>query len=288
MHRFSKVHCILLLGLGGVAACGDGGTGPDDDSTLSELDADVAPVVNGAWYRPAADVRWQWQLDGPINTTYDVEMFDVDLFETPADVIAALHSRGIRVLCYFSAGTHENGRPDAAAIPASAIGAQLEDWPNERWLDIRKAAVFAVMVGRLDLARSRGCDGVEPDNVDGFINATGFALTSTDQLAFNRNLANAAHERGLTVALKNDGDQAAQLVAYYDLELNEECFYYDECDQLGPFLTAGKPVLNVEYANDAAAAGQMRGTVCSAATVRGLRTLILPWDLDDSFREACF
>lgn len=46
------------------------------------------------------------------------------------------------------------------------------------------------MVARLDLAVSRGCDGVEPDNVDGYTNNTGFALVPMDQLAFNRNLAN--------------------------------------------------------------------------------------------------
>jgi hypothetical protein len=283
-----KTARLLLVGLCSLAGCSAEGTGLDDDTTTSELDADVAPVVDGAWYRPTADVRWQWQLDGPINTAYDVDLFDVDLFETPDDVIAALRGRGIRVLCYFSAGTHESGRPDATAIPPAAIGTQLEHWPNERWLDIRKAAVFAVMVGRLDLARSRGCDGVEPDNVDAFTNVSGFPLTATDQLAFNRNLANAAHARGLAIALKNDGDQAVQLVAFYDLELNEECFQYDECDQLDSFLAAGKPVLNAEYANDAAAAQQKRSAVCSAATASGLRTLILPWDLDDSFRVACF
>lgn len=288
MLQSSKTTWILLVGLCGLTGCGDDGAGLDDDTTASELDPDVAPVVDGAWYRPAADVRWQWQLDGPINTEYDVEVFDVDLFETPDDVIAALHARGIRVLCYFSAGTHENGRPDAATIPASALGARLENWPNERWLDIRQAEVLAVMLERLDLASRRGCDGVEPDNVDAFANASGFPLTPTDQLAFNRNLANAAHERGLAVALKNDGDQAAQLVAYYDLELNEECFEYEECDQLGPFLAAGKPVLNAEYANDAADAQQKRNALCSAAAARGLRTLILPSDLDDSFRVACF
>jgi hypothetical protein len=288
MLHSSRTTWTILVAMYSLAGCSDDGTGPNVGPTASELDPDVAPVVNGTWYRPAADVRWQWQLDGTINTAYDVDVFDVDLFETPDNVIAALHDRGIRVLCYFSAGTHESGRPDAAAIPASAIGTQLEDWPNERWLDIRRAAVFDVMVDRLDLASSRGCDGVEPDNVDGFTNATGFPLTATDQLAFNRNLANAAHQRGLAIALKNDGDQAAQLVAYYDLELNEECFEYEECDQLDPFLAAGKPVLNAEYADDAAAAQQKRSAICSTATASGLRTLILPWNLDDAFRVACF
>jgi hypothetical protein len=144
------------------------------------------------------------------------------------------------------------------------------------------------MTGRLDLARSRGCDGVEPDNVAGHGNDTGFPLTAADVLAFNRNLANEAHRRGLAIALKNDGEQARELVDYYDLELNEECFEYDECGQLRPFVAAGKPVLNAEYSDGPAAAIRLAESVCPRARAAGLRTLILPVDLDDEFRVSCF
>ncbi len=65
---------------------------------------------------------------------------------------------------------------------------------------------------RLDLCQQRGFDTVDPDNMDGYTNATGFPLTAADQLAYNASIANAAHARGLTVALKNDLDQIPQLV----------------------------------------------------------------------------
>lgn len=42
---------------------------------------------------------------------------------------------------------------------------------------------------RLDKAVSRGCDGVEPDNVDGYTNHNGLGLTAADQLAYNKWLA---------------------------------------------------------------------------------------------------
>jgi hypothetical protein len=29
--------------------------------------------------------------------------------------------------------------------------------------------------------------------------------------------------------------------------VNEQCFYYKECDQLTPFINANKAVLNIEY-----------------------------------------
>jgi hypothetical protein len=267
--------------MGALAGCGSGG------ERESRLDPDVAPRTEGAWYRPAVDVTWQWQLDGDIDTSYDVELYDVDLFETPDEVLAELHGRGAKVLCYFSAGSSEEGRPDFADIPEEAQGEQLDGYPDERWLDVRSAEVFDVMLARLDLARDRGCDGVEPDNVDGHTNDTGFSLTAEDLRAFNRNLANEAHERGLAIALKNAGGQARELVDYYDLELNEECWDYEECGELRPFAAAGKPVLNVEYADDAEAAEELARSVCPKARAAGMRTLILPHDLDDEFRVSC-
>ena len=45
----------------------------------------------------------------------------------------------------------------------------MSDW-NEWWLDIHsdscKANVQNVMEGRIKAAKSKGCDGVDPDNVD--------------------------------------------------------------------------------------------------------------------------
>lgn len=260
------------------------------DGTPSEpagLDPDVAPVTVGTWPRLAPDVTWHWQLDGTINTSYDVDLYDVDLWETPGATIRRLHARGVTVVCYFSAGSGESARPDHGGFAASDLGNPLDGYPSERWLDIRSQSVWKVMLARLDLAAARGCDGVEPDNVDGHTNDSGFDLTARDQLAFNRNLANEAHRRGLAVLLKNAGDQARELVAYVDGALNEECHAYGECHQLSPFADAGKPVLNAEYASSRADAMALARTVCPAAARGRLRTLLLPLGLDDAFRVAC-
>ena len=261
---------------------------PEQTSPPATLDADAAPVTEGGWYRPAPDVTWQWQLEGEIDTGYEVDIYDVDLFETPDSVIAGLHRKGRRVFCYFSAGSGENYRDDYDGFLPSDLGRPLDGWPNERWLDIRSQTVLELMLARLDFAAARRCDGVEPDNVDGFVNDTGFDLTGRDQLAFNRRLANEAHRRGLSIALKNDGDQAADLVVYFDLALNEECHAYEECDQLRPFVARGLPVLNAEYAHDLGQAQAMEPDVCPASRSAGLRTLILPHDLNNAFRFACF
>jgi hypothetical protein len=103
------------------------------------------------------------------------------------------------------------------------------------------------MAKRLDLWRAKGFDGAEPDNVDGYVNHSGFPLTGIQQLRFNRALAELAHARGLAVALKNDLDQVSLLAPSFDFAVNEQCVEYDECEQLVPFVAAGKPVLHVEY-----------------------------------------
>lgn len=239
-----------------------------------------APPTPALW-RPIPGVRWQWQLSGTVDTTVAADVFDIDLFESTAAAIASLKAAGKRVICYFSAGSREDWRPDAAAFPASVIGKPLDGWPGEAWLDVRAAAVRSVMSARLDLAKSKGCDAVEPDNVDGYSNASGFPLTANDQLDFNRFLAAGAHARGMSVALKNDLDQAAALVGDFDFALNEECFKYDECGLLSPFTKAGKAVLQVEYGDAALAT-----SVCPKAKALGFDTLVKKLALD-AWRVAC-
>ena len=202
-------------------------------------------------WRPLPGTTWQWQLSGRIVTSIDVAMYDVDLVETPAAVIESLHRAGRAVVCYFSAGSWEDWRPDQGAFPEAVRGKALQDWPGERWLDVRRLDLLApVMEARLDLAVARGCDGVEPDNVDGYDNDTGFPLTAADQILYNTWLAERGHERGLSVGLKNDLGQVRALEPLFDWALNEQCFEYDECPALFPFVSAGKAVFGVEYRGD--------------------------------------
>jgi endo-alpha-1,4-polygalactosaminidase (GH114 family) len=280
---------------GGQGATGPGGTGQGGTGQggtaqgggTGGLDPNEPPIIDGDWYRPTPTTTWQWQLTGTINTSYDVAIYDIDLFDSDAALIAQLQGDGRKVLCYFSGGSYEDWRPDEGDFDPAALGNALDGWPGERWLDVRHPSVHAVMQARLDLAVSKGCDGVEPDNMDGYDNDSGFDFTATDQLAFNRFIANQAHLRNLTVALKNDGTQAAQLVAYFDLSVNEQCHEYDECQDLAVFPAAGKPILNAEYPGDLADAQAQQASICAQAAAANTRTLLLPLDLDDSFRIAC-
>lgn len=275
--------CVVGFGAGGCGADDSGGEPLD----AGHMDADIGPITQGDWYRPDVPTTWQWQLMGSLNTTYAVDVYDIDLFDTPTETIEQLQNEGHYVICYFSAGSSENWRDDYSRFDTEDMGKQLDEWDGENWLDIRSPNVLDIMRDRLDMAVQKGCNGVEPDNMDGFANDTGFNLLSVDQLYYNRQIANSAHERDLTVGLKNDGDQAEELVDYFDFSLNEECHAYEECGQLQPFIDAGKPIFNAEYTDTEAEAQNLAATLCPQANSENIRTLILPWDLDDSFRVSC-
>lgn len=201
---------------------------------------------------PAIDTSWQWQLQDPIDSSFDVDMYDIDGFDVPRGVVNGLHDDGSVVVCYISAGSWERWRPDAGRFPERVLG-RSNGWPGERWLDVRRLAVLRpIMERRLDMCARKGFDAVEFDNVDGYANNTGLPLAGADQLRYNVFLANAAHRRGLSALLKNDLGQIRALLPYFDAALNEQCHQYEECGRLDAFVEAGKAVFGVEYKLDAA------------------------------------
>lgn len=283
----TRRHLALAL-LATLAACGTGGG--DDAPVIAAAPTPPptpAPTATATRWTPRLTDTWNWQLTGTLDSRVDAAIYDIDLFDTSAATIAALHADGRRVLCYVSAGSAENWRPDDARFAASDRGKALDGWPGERWLDIRSATVRAVIADRLRLAATKGCDGVEPDNVDGYDNATGFPLTAADQLAYNRFLATTAHAAGLVIALKNDVAQLADLAPDFDLAVNEQCHEFGECAGYRAFTDRGRPVLNAEYAAIWRINAAARASLCATAAGERLRTLVLPVTLDASFRHAC-
>lgn len=275
---------LLILLLSTLTACGD--------SASSERQKIVKPIIKppitaGNWYRPKVFATWQIQLQGQININHDVEIYIIDLFDVSKDDIASLKVTGKHVICYFSGGSYEEWRDDASAFTNAQLGNNLIDWPGERWLNIADPAVFNIMLARLDLAKDKGCEGVDIDNVDGYTKDSGFQLTANQQLQYNIKLANAAHQRFLAVGLKNDLDQAKSLVKYYDFAVNEQCFSYSECSLLNVFIMAQKPVFNIEYHSRYVKNSANRQQMCSDSINRKFSSLVLPLLLNDSFRFSC-
>ena len=234
----------------------------------------------------AVGSSWQWQLSGlPIDLSFDVDMYDIDLFDNDAGTVAALHDRGRKVVCYISAGSWEDWRPDAGQFPASVLGNDYVGWPGERWLDIRQIDLLApIMRARLEQCQAKGFDGVEPDNIDGYANDSGFPLTYQHQLDYNIWLANEAHARGLSIVLKNDGEQVTDLLPVFDWALTEDCFAQGWCEEVAPFVAAGKAVFAAEY-TDEFSLGQFLNEVCPLADVMGLSAILKDRDLDEWRRD---
>jgi endo-alpha-1,4-polygalactosaminidase (GH114 family) len=270
-----------------------------DPNVLGRLEAQTSATVtlplalknhvgaSSGWWQPPVNASWQWQLTAlPIDQSFDVDVYDIDLFDNDASTVAALHAGGRKVICYVSVGSWEDWRPDAGQFPASVLGNDYGGWEGEKWLDIRQIDTLApIMRARLDQCQAKGFDGVEPDNIDAYTNDTGFPLTYQDQLNYNTWLANEAHARGLSIGLKNDGDQVADLLPYFDWALTEDCFADDWCEQMQSFITAGKAVLAAEY-TDQMTAGQFSSQVCPRAATLSFSAILKDRDLD-AWRHAC-
>ena len=205
-------------------------------------------LLAGVWHPAPRTAAWQWQLQGKLDLGVAASVYDIDGFEAKASEVAALHRSGRRAICYLDVGSWESYRPDRGEFPAAVIGNRYEGFPDERWLDVSRYRQFRKpLEARIALCARKGFDAVEPDNLAGFENDTGFAITRADQLRFNRWIARQVHRRGMAVALKNDPEQAARLVGSFDFAIVEECFQYDECGRFVPFVSAGKAVFEAEY-----------------------------------------
>ncbi len=86
---------------------------------------------------------------------------------------------GRRVMCYVDVGTWERWRPRRGASfqrayseSPTAIGRVSAGSTFGK-----RAILEPIMARRLDLCKKKGFDGVDPDNLDGYENKTGFPLT---------------------------------------------------------------------------------------------------------------
>jgi len=205
---------------------------------------------HGYWRPEPTIAPWQWQLQGAIDTSIGAGVYDVDGFETPKSTVRRLHRFHRKVICYLDVGSWESYRPDADRFPRFVIGRRYQGFPDERWLDISHFRLFErPLKRRFTMCAHKGFDAVEPDNLAGWEpeNKTGFRITRTDQLRFNRWVARQVHSRSMSVALKNDGRQADELMHAFDFAIVEQCFQYHECGLYRPFVHQQKAVFEAEY-----------------------------------------
>jgi hypothetical protein len=237
------------------------------------------PSAGGCWDPEPTTEPWQIQFQGRIDLSVPAPVYDLDV-DSGGNLVEAIHAQGDRAMCYISAGSWEPFRSDADEFPRKLLGKPIDGFEEERWLDIRRIGKLRpIMEARMDECVAKGFDAIDPDNVDGYQNRTGFPLKAKDQLAYNATIANLAHERGVAVGLKNDLGQVGRLLPYFDFQVNEQCFQYRECDRLDRFVDAGKPVYGIEYEVEP-------DRFCASSLERGFSTIYKRYSLR-AFREVC-
>lgn len=232
--------------------------------TASAAPALPAPVgcnvSAGTCYTPVPGDRWQWQLQcsaGAANCTRilngseEIRFYDIDWEESTARTVREIHASGAKAVAYMSAGTWENWRHDRGKYPAGVIGKTYPEWPQEKWLDVRRTGILVpIMVRRMKIAKKKGFDGVQFDNLDGWQTKTGFPLSASDYAFYAAKLANRAHRLGLSASWENAAELRGTLLPYMDWFLMEDCAVFGECSAAGTFISAGKFVGGVEYTDE--------------------------------------
>jgi hypothetical protein len=117
--------------------------------------------------------RFDILLAGNVNgrveqISQSVTVMIVDMENTNAETIAQIKEAGKKPICYFSAGSYEDGRSDSGKFKSKDKGNHMDGWP-EYWLDVKSENVRNIMVERIKKAAEKGCAGVDPDNTDGYV-----------------------------------------------------------------------------------------------------------------------
>lgn len=203
--------------------------------------------------------RFAWLLQGSPNpAVMDAEtgpkVYDFDYLNSSASQIASIKAKGVTVICYFSAGTDEDWRPDHSQFKAGDTFGQLPGWEGELIVDTRSANVRTIMANRIQTMNNLGCDGIEPDNIDAYTNSNSIPLNETTTLDYMQFLTDTAHSYNMSIALKNGGDlvnkklpNGKTVMQAHDFAVVEQCYEYNECDAYQPFIAANKAVFIVEY-----------------------------------------
>jgi len=290
----------LAVGLG-VGLTRSRGGGDSDSSDDEKRDGGAPPPPsNGTGssrssvWRPKAGTSWQIVLKNPVDlgsggggsgVTPDVDVYDLDMYENSAATFQKLHGAGKKVVCYFSAGSYEDWRADKGEFKDVDLGKPLRGWAGERWLKLGSENVRRIMSKRVEYAAQKGCDAIDPDNVDGYVcsplshslslgkvlaprevpkqlsssraadmqwhdgqqNDNGLGLTANDTISFVTFLQAEASRHNMSMGLKNAGGIIPEVLHLCDFSVNEQCVEEGECESFAAFVAAGKPVFHIEY-----------------------------------------
>jgi len=166
----------------------DSAGGQTSVGTTPKTPAAVGAKRISLW-EPEVAAPFQIILTGAVDTASKlapdfVNIFDIDMFNTPKSTIVELQKQDKKVICYFSAGSSEDWRDDYTRIKKEDMGKAVSKndagtsfWEGEKWLNIKNANptdtknlpnVWQLMRDRIRFAAEQGCDAIDPDNVGKF------------------------------------------------------------------------------------------------------------------------
>lgn len=247
-------------------------------------------VVTRPNWIPAVGDDWQLVLKGEFNIADNwAYVWDIDLFETSAETIKQLHDADRRVICYFSAGTYEDWRDDLKSLNETQLaefgmGQVLVEWEGETWWNTNSPKVRELLVGRVKLAAEKGCDAIDPDNIDGYDNKNSLNLTKADAIDLMKFLQQEAIKYGMATGLKNSATIIPDVISFLDFSVNEQCVEHKECNDFAQWITAGKPVFNVEYPLTTPVNETTLNNICSASGTKGMSMVMKDKDATAAFQ----
>jgi hypothetical protein len=274
VHLRSCLVVVAIFGCAGtegtlITTHSDGGTEGSTGGSGGSSGGAGSSGSGGSSVGPTPGMSMQIQLSGELDDSLDVDLYDIDLHTNSASDFATLRRAGRFVACYFSAGTLEGWRGDGDGLPAAAIGNAHQQYPSERWLDVRSTAVRELMRNRIELAQSKGCDAIQPANLAVFAADSGLSVTRAENEEFARYLATTAHALGLSVAWSDEPNLFAGLEQVFDWGLAIQCIEFGRCEAWSTFRNAGKAVFVIEIGDESDA-----NRVCQAAADLGLPAII--------------
>jgi hypothetical protein len=171
-----------------------GGSGENQDNSGSDggdsnsNDPDK-PSQPGSWVPKIGDtfqvvITNPLRLNNDSDSSPDVNIFDIDLFDNSAETISSLTDNGRKVLCYFSAGTWEDWRDDKDYFDKKDLGKQLDDYEGEMYVNISSPSVRNIMKGRISRAAKAGCSGIDAAYVDSYVSDPSLTLTPPSHIHF--------------------------------------------------------------------------------------------------------
>jgi len=191
---------------------------------------------------------WDWQLTEPADLNRSVQVLDLHPDLVTPENLADLRTKGIKTICYVSVGTLERTSPDRGDFPQEVVGNTYGDWPDEKFLDIRRLDILLpLMTARFESCKAMGFGAIEPDNMDVHDNDSGFPVTTNHTIAYVRLLAATAHGLGLKIGQKNVPDLTEDLIDAFDFAIAESCYQDRSCKSYVAYSDAGKPVFDAEY-----------------------------------------